>query len=52
MTAIMLVMMAMVALFVLGMGGVYVFLRLIGRLFPEKEKGSEHKDEREETPQT
>lgn len=48
----MLVMVAIVALFALGMGGVYVFLRLFDRLFPEKKKGPEHEDEREETPQT
>ena len=41
------VLVAMVALFVLGMGGVYVFLRLIDRMFPEKKKkGPEHEDER------
>ena len=46
------VLMAMAALFALGIGGVYVFLRLIDKLFPEKKKSSEHEDEREETSQT
>ncbi len=48
MSIIVLVMVAMVALFSLGIAGVYLFLRLIDKLFPEKEKGSEHEDEREE----
>ena len=48
----MLVIVAIVALVALGMGGVYVFLRLFDRLFPEKKKGPERDDEQEETSRT
>mgnify|MGYP000265283710 CR=1 FL=1 len=41
MSAIVLV--AMAALFALGIGGVFLFLRFIDRLFPEKKKGPERR---------
>ena len=50
MTAMTLLLLFIVALFALGFAGVFLFLHYIDKLFPEKKKGSEHEDEREETP--
>ncbi|MDP6494649.1 MAG: hypothetical protein QGI09_04360 [Dehalococcoidia bacterium] len=52
MAAMLLGLMAIVVLFTIGMGGVYVFLRLYDRLFLEKKMGLGYEDEREETSRT
>ena len=52
MSAIVLVLVFMGALFSLGIFAVVFLLRLIDRLFPEKEKGSEPDDGRGEAPRS
>lgn len=51
MSALVLALVVMVALFAFGIFAVVFLLRLVDRLFPEKEKGQEHEDEWEETSQ-
>ena len=51
MSAMVLVLVVMAALFAFGIFAVVSLLHLVDRLFPEKEKGQEHEDELEETSQ-